>query len=112
MDNRREDGEDKLTKDSQKCGKPDRGEEAVGEKKEQPGINTNKNGEKDLQGKPKEEQNKEKLPCRSNQWLKASPRWLGVLLGNGRIAGIKGCEKLVEQHRGRLTAKAEEAERW
>lgn len=55
----------------------------------------------------KEEQNKEKLPCRSNQWLKASPRWLKVLLGKGRIAGIKGCEKLVEQHRSRVTAKAE-----
>lgn len=111
MDNRREDGEDKLTKDSQNVVNLTE-EKRWWEKKKQPGINTNKNREKDLQGKPKEEQNKEKLPCRSNQWLKASPRWLGVLLGNGRIAGIKGCEKLVEQHRGRLTAKAEEAERW
>lgn len=111
MDNRREDGEDKLTKDRQNVLNQTE-EKKRWETKKQPAINKNKNGEKDLQGKPKEEQNKEKLPCRSNQWLKASPRWLGVLLGNGRIAGIKGCEKLVEQHRDRLTAKAEEAERW
>lgn len=65
----------------------------------------------DLRKKQREEQNKEKLPCRSNQRLKASPRWLKVLLGKGRIAGIKGCEKLVEQHQGRVTAEAERAER-
>jgi len=65
---------------------------------------------KDLWNKKKDLQYKEKLQCGSNQRLKASPRWLKVLLGKRRRAGIKGCEKLVEQYQDRITAKAEKAD--